>query len=220
MEAQRWLVRPQSAGDEGPKQPDQDAMAWGLVTRATLLPILLMVVVSFAWKPVILDRYLMALLPGLILLAAGQLARMKRARVAAVLCVALVLLATANDRYITRHRDNGLRRCVKKLEAQYGPGDLVMVFHPTAQEALRLYSAKTYRSFAVEPATDPAAAWRIFDENVHDAKRLWVLAFLHKGGLMNTPRWKQMKKNFEGKYIHSKEDEAKLLWYRLPIQWQ
>jgi hypothetical protein len=107
------------------------------ILTLTFAPLLLAVIVSLLWQPVLLYRAVIGISPFLYILLAGLLTHVtnpRRALIAAIAVVPMVLMATVNLYYggLTHSYRNGSQDYLKAITANYQPGDVIVSTSDTA----------------------------------------------------------------------------------------
>ena len=169
------------------------AARWQLVIWATFIPFLGMLAVSLTLCPVFVSRYLVFMLPGLVVLPICALSRVRLSGLAVAVSATLLIVCILSDFRLIPHRRNGMRQCVARLEKLFDTqqGDKLLVFGNSPREALKLFSERPYHSFVVPRRMPHEEGWRIFDQETAGIRRLWVIDGSAKGSLRDSPQWKQ-----------------------------
>lgn len=190
---------------------------WRFLALATLLPPAALLVESLVGQPVFVQRYLVVCLPGFVLALARLLADLRpRPLAPAATLAALTLALLALDKDMAASRRTGLRAMCEKLAREYRPdsGDVVMAFNDDSLNALRLYTdLDEFDAFVVPRRDPPDEQWRDFERGFAGHRRLWALAWRHRGGVIDSPEWPA---RVGAPFFHSDRSEAELWGYEPP----
>ncbi len=216
-----WAVFNQSSRS-GARQAPADGgpplvHRWQVVAMTTLVPLAIMVWVTFTFQPLLVRRYMNILLPGAVLFGVWLLAFMPYRRLAQGLLVAALTTQLTIARQEVRTRDErGMQKLVRALAQHYVEGeDVVLAFNQSSDEAIELFSGHTIPSTDIYREMPHELAWPIFRSLVEGKKRLWIYCYRHQGSLYYSPHWEERA----GKLFYAKEERlCQLYGYNLPAE--
>jgi hypothetical protein len=177
------------------------AMSWLLV------PVLGSLLVSLAWKPIFVSRYLMVAVPALVLIAAAGVTSLRPAPVRVVALVALLAAAAGGlvRWYAGRYPKENWRAAAHDVLANARPGDGIAFEPPYVRIPFEYYLERRGPEAATPQPVFPAAAWGALDpigsdlaerldewlrRNRPNQQRLWVVvSHAAPAGLDAVPVW-------------------------------
>jgi mannosyltransferase len=113
-------------------------------------PVLILVIGSFIWRPMFIERYVLYSFPAFFILVALGIWELRRDAARAVATVALVTLALAHTHsYSLKSHDVDWRDASRVAMANIRPDETVSVAPPYAVEAVRYYTPVALRARAV-----------------------------------------------------------------------
>jgi mannosyltransferase len=161
------------------RRPDE-RWSWILLLGWVLLPIVGGVIASLVIKPVLADRYLLVVLPGLALVAGGLLARIPwpPARVAAGVAAVAVLLVGTLQVYGTEMKKPAFGEAVAIIAAADRPGDAVITepgwqWVPLEYALRQADDPPSVARVVTNPAIEDPAATMV--RAVAEHPRIWLL---------------------------------------------
>jgi hypothetical protein len=137
------------------------ALRWRylFVAAWAVLPVLATFIFSLAATPLFVNRYMIVSLPGMVLLAAAGVARLRRAWLQAII-IALVFYLSARSHHwwYTGYRKDDWRQATSFVEARGQAGDAVVFYTYTAKRGFDYYHGRAPEG-TVPLATLELAPW-------------------------------------------------------------
>ncbi|MFQ5728906.1 MAG: glycosyltransferase family 39 protein [Waddliaceae bacterium] len=188
---------------------------WNLLLTSSLIVIGILLGVSIIAQPIWVPRYLVILLPVIILTTVKALSFIPWRYTATACGILIILGMITNSWQMIDQRGFGLRDMIAQFENRYDKErDVLLVLSTTGEEALQLYSTKTFNHFVIERDIPPDTALLSFNEKTQDRQRLWVLEYPRKISIMYTKMWKRLFK--PNKFYEYRIHKTALLGYNLP----
>jgi hypothetical protein len=161
--------------------------AWQTLTIMAAAPLALSVLVSMAWKPILLFRPLIGSAPFIYLLAVSVWSRLDRPKrwYTAVVVAPIIVAALIGHYYYGPDNKGHAAEWVQLLEDAYQPGDVILTMGDNGEMAMELY-APQLRRYKLPPCeyealgslsamTRDALGFVERDPDQIAAERLWMV---------------------------------------------
>lgn len=186
---------------------------WNLVLVSSLISVFLFLGVSYTIQPLWLPRYLIIILPVMIL-AVAQVVLSIPSRIMATACVVLIVFfSVATTTRMIEKRNFGLREMVKTLDEQFDPEqDAVLVLNIMTREALLRYASRDLNPLAVRRKYSVEKTMKLIEKHIQGKSRLWVLEYPKKDSILRREQWQRFE---EKKIFEDKKPKLALHGYRI-----
>lgn len=174
-----WFGRPAGGAEQ------QARLNWRLIVIGALLPLLMMVVITFTIQPILLPRYATVFFTGWGL-AACALPMMVGSRAWRWLLAVGLIYFSLHGTWRVVQRTEGLADCIRGLQKVYRPGggDLVVTFNRWGAEALFLFAGDDFNLLCFHQGLKKHDLQKFNPEAIR-ARRVWFLDFIYQPGLFS-----------------------------------
>ncbi len=186
---------------------------WNLLLVSSLISVFLFLGMSYTVQPLWVPRYLIIILPVMILVVVQVLLSIPSQTIATVCVVFLVLSSSVTTTRMIEKRNFGLRKMVLALESQFDPEqDAVLVLNTMTREALSRYALRDLDPLVARRKYSQDKTMKLIAQHIQGKSRLWVLEFPKKDSILRSKQWQLFE---EKKFFEEQTNKLALHGYRI-----